>query len=145
MFEDIVHNGKVYYIGSSNFGVRHLCYAQAAAKERHFLALVAEQCQYTLLHRLPEIELIPDARGLGIGIMPWCPLAGGMLSGNYKKGERRGNRRYMRRSFSSPMTPARSWMKSSPAMRSDWKPTHGEFPTTSVMDDISLFRYASKL
>lgn len=89
-FEDLVHQGKVTYIGSSNFGARHLCYAQAAAQNRHFLGLVGEQCQYNLLHRLPEIELIPTAKDLGIGILPWSPLAGGMLSGNYIKGSRRG-------------------------------------------------------
>ena len=89
-FEDIIHNGKVCYIGSSNFGARHLCYAQAAAEKRHFLGLITEQCQYNLLHRLPEIELIPAAQDLGIGIMPWSPLAGGMLSGHYKKGQSRG-------------------------------------------------------
>ena len=82
-FENLIAQGKIDYIGSSNFGARHLCYAQENAKERHFLGLVAEQCQYNLLHRLPEVELLPTARELGIGILPWSPLGGGMLSGHY--------------------------------------------------------------
>ncbi len=81
-FEDLVHQGKVYYIGSSNFGARHLCYAQAAAEKRHFLGLVSEQHKYNLLCRLPELEVLPAAQELGLGVIPWSPLGGGLLGGN---------------------------------------------------------------
>jgi aryl-alcohol dehydrogenase-like predicted oxidoreductase len=81
-FEDLVRAGKVVYVGSSNFGARHLAYAQAAAKERHFLGLVSEQHKYSLLCRLPELEVLPAAQELGIGVIPWSPLDGGLLSGH---------------------------------------------------------------
>ena len=80
-FEPQVAAGKAYYIGSSNFAGWHLSQAQAAAKERHFLGLVSEQHQFSLVCRLPELEVLPAALALGIGVVPWSPLGGGMLSG----------------------------------------------------------------
>lgn len=79
--ESLVYSGKTDYIGSSNFGARHLIYAQHAAEKRHFLGLVSEQHRYSLVCRLPELELLPAAAELGIGVIPWSPLGGGMLSG----------------------------------------------------------------
>ena len=84
-FEALVNQGKAYYIGASNFGARHLAYAQAAAEKRHFLGLVSEQHKYNLACRLPELELLPAARELGLGVIPWSPLGGGLLSGNVLK------------------------------------------------------------
>ncbi len=81
VFQPIVESGTVDYIGSSNFGARHLCYAQAAAAQRHFLGLVSEQHKFSLVCRLPELEVLPAARDLGIGLLCWSPLAGGLLSG----------------------------------------------------------------
>jgi aryl-alcohol dehydrogenase-like predicted oxidoreductase len=81
-FEALVNQGKVDYIGSSNFGARHLAYAQAAAEKRHFLGLVSEQHKYHLMCRLPELEVLPAARELGLGVIPWSPLGGGLLGGN---------------------------------------------------------------
>ena len=81
-FEAIVAAGKVYYVGSSNFGARHLAYAQAAAASRHFLGLVSEQHKYSLVCRLPELEVLPAATELGLGVVPWSPLGGGLLSGH---------------------------------------------------------------
>lgn len=87
-YQSFINNGKVIYAGSSNFGARHLYQAQWSAKDRGFLGLVTEQCQYSLRKRLPEIELLPAAKELGIGTMIWGPLDGGMLSGKfYKAGE----------------------------------------------------------
>lgn len=82
VFESLVEQGKAYYIGSSNFAGFHLALAQAAAAKRKFLGLVSEQHKYNLLCRLPELEVLPAAKELGIGIIPWSPLAGGFLSGN---------------------------------------------------------------
>jgi aryl-alcohol dehydrogenase-like predicted oxidoreductase len=85
VFEALVNQGKAYYIGASNFGARHLAYAQAAAEKRCFLGLVSEQHKYNLACRLPELELLPTALELGLGVIPWSPLGGGLLSGNVLK------------------------------------------------------------
>jgi NDP-hexose C3-ketoreductase / dTDP-4-oxo-2-deoxy-alpha-D-pentos-2-ene 2,3-reductase len=77
----LVQAGKVLYVGSSNFAGWHIAQAQAAAKERHFLGLVSEQCIYNLLERHVELEVIPAAQHYGLGIIPWSPLHGGALSG----------------------------------------------------------------
>jgi NDP-hexose C3-ketoreductase / dTDP-4-oxo-2-deoxy-alpha-D-pentos-2-ene 2,3-reductase len=77
----LVQAGKVLYVGSSNFAGWHIAQAQAAAKERHFLGLVSEQCIYNLLERHVELEVIPAAQHFGLGIIPWSPLHGGALSG----------------------------------------------------------------
>ena len=79
-YEDLIAAGKVVYAGSSNFGARHLCYAQAAAEQRHFLGLISEQHKYSLNCRLPELEVLPAAQDLGLGIIAWSPLDGGLLS-----------------------------------------------------------------
>ncbi|MGG1517856.1 aldo/keto reductase [Paenibacillus oryzisoli] len=81
-FEGLVNQGKIDYIGSSNFAGWHLVKAQAAAKERHFLGLVSEQHKYHLLNRLPELEVLPAAQDLGLGVIVWSPLAGGLLGGH---------------------------------------------------------------
>jgi aryl-alcohol dehydrogenase-like predicted oxidoreductase len=80
-FQPMVDQGKVVYVGSCNFGARHLAYAQAAAARRNFLGLVCEQHKYNLCCRMPELEVIPAARDLGIGLILWAPLQGGLLSG----------------------------------------------------------------
>ncbi len=81
-FQVAVYQGKVGYVGSSNFAGWHLMQAQAEAKQRHFLGLVSEQHKYSLLCRLPELEVLPAAQHLGIGIIAWSPLDGGLLGGN---------------------------------------------------------------
>lgn len=78
-FEVAVDQGKIGYVGASNFAGWHLAVAQAAAKERHFLGLVSEQHKYNLLCREPELEVLPAASAFGIGVIPWSPLAGGLL------------------------------------------------------------------
>src|SRR3954468_3975787 len=83
--EQLVAQGKVLYVGSSNFAGWHLAQAQAAAGRRNFLGLVSEQCIYNLLTRHVELEVIPAAQELGIGIIPWSPLHGGLLGGARRK------------------------------------------------------------
>lgn len=80
-FEPLVNQGVIDYVGSCNFGARHLAYAQAAAEKRNFLGLVSEQHKYNLLCRLPELEVIPTVRDLGLGLLLWAPLHSGYLSG----------------------------------------------------------------
>ncbi|MGE5827668.1 MAG: aldo/keto reductase [Micromonosporaceae bacterium] len=83
--ELLVAQGKVRYVGSSNFAGWHLAAAQESANRRHFLGLVSEQCIYNLLTRHVELEVIPAAQAYGIGIIPWSPLHGGLLSGALRK------------------------------------------------------------
>lgn len=83
--EQLVRQGKVLYFGSSNFAGWHLAQAQEAAKSRHFMGLVSEQSRYNLLVRTPELEVVPACQGYGLGLIPWSPLAGGLLGGASKK------------------------------------------------------------
>ncbi len=78
----LVTQGKIRYVGSSNFAGWHLATAQAAA---NLLGLVSEQCKYNLAVRHAELEVIPAARALGIGILPYSPLQKGVLSGALRK------------------------------------------------------------
>jgi aryl-alcohol dehydrogenase-like predicted oxidoreductase len=79
--EQLVAQGKVLYVGSSNFGGLHIAKAQFSARERHFLGLVSEQSLYNLIDRMIELEVVPTCREFGLGIIPYSPLAGGLLGG----------------------------------------------------------------
>jgi NDP-hexose 2,3-enoyl reductase len=83
--ETLTGQGKIRYAGSSNFAGWHLARAQAAADRRHYLGLVSEQPKYNLLTRHVELEVLPAARELGIGILPYSPLHFGALSGALRK------------------------------------------------------------
>ena len=83
--EQLVQEGKVIYIGSSNFAGWDLAQAQATASARHFMGLVSEQSLYSLQARMIELEVIPCCRAHGIGLIPWSPLSGGLLGGVLKK------------------------------------------------------------
>jgi len=83
--EVLVQQGKVIYVGSSNFGGWHLAQAQEAAKSRHFMGLVSEQSLYNLNARMIELEVIPACKHYGLGLIPWSPLAGGLLGGVLEK------------------------------------------------------------
>lgn len=82
--ELLVQQGKVLYIGSSNFAGWDIATAQSVATARHFLGLVAEQSLYNLTARTIELEVIPACRHFGLGLIPWSPLAGGLLGGVLK-------------------------------------------------------------
>lgn len=84
-FQIYVNQGKIGYVGSSNFAGRDLVKAQYEAKARHTLGLVSEQHKYSLLCRLPELEVLPAAKEHGIGVIAWSPLDGGLLGGNALK------------------------------------------------------------
>jgi aryl-alcohol dehydrogenase-like predicted oxidoreductase len=83
--EVLVQQGKVLYVGSSNFAGWHIAQAQHAAASRHFLGLVSEQALYNLKDRMIELEVIPACRAYGLGLIPWSPLAGGILGGAFSK------------------------------------------------------------
>ncbi len=83
--ELLVQQGKVLYVGSSNFAGWHIAQANEAAKSRHFLGLVSEQSLYNLNARMVELDLIPACETYGLGLIPWSPLAGGLLGGVLEK------------------------------------------------------------
>ena len=82
VFSSLIREGKVVYVGSSNFAGWDLTVAQYEAKAHHLFGLVSEQHKYNLNTRLPELEVLPAAKALGIGIIPWSPLDGGLLGRN---------------------------------------------------------------
>jgi aryl-alcohol dehydrogenase-like predicted oxidoreductase len=98
--EVLRNQGKILYVGSSNFAGWHIAKAQAAAAERHFMGLVSEQSIYNLLVRNIEAEVLPAAEDYGLGVIPWSPLQGGLLGGVVRK-EREGVRRYEGRAAAS--------------------------------------------
>ncbi len=83
--EQLVREGKVLYVGSSNFAGWHIAKAQAHAEKRNFVGLVSEQSLYNLNARMIELEVIPTCADYGLGLIPWSPLAGGLLGGVLKK------------------------------------------------------------
>ena len=83
--EILVRDGKILYVGSSNFAGWHIAQAQAEAKARGFLGLVSEQSLYNLKDRMIELEVTPVCRAYGLGLIPWSPLAGGLLGGVLQK------------------------------------------------------------
>lgn len=83
--EQFVRQGKILYVGSSNFGALHIAQAQHAASTRNFLGLVSEQSVYNLRRRMVELEVVPACREYGLGLIPWSPLDGGMLAGILQK------------------------------------------------------------
>jgi aryl-alcohol dehydrogenase-like predicted oxidoreductase len=83
--ELLVRQGKVLYVGSSNFAGWHIVQANEAAKRRNFLGLVSEQSLYNLNARHVERDLLPACEAYGVGVIPWSPLAGGLLGGVLKK------------------------------------------------------------
>lgn len=85
--EQLVREGKVIYVGSSNFAGWHIARANEAARSRHFLGLVSEQSLYNLNARTVELEVLPACQAYGLGVMTWSPLAGGLLGGVLQKTE----------------------------------------------------------
>ena len=90
--EVLVAQGKILYVGSSNFAGWHIAQANDTAAARGFFGLVSEQSIYNLLTRDIELEVLPAAIEYGVGVIPWSPLDGGLLGGVLKK-ERDGRRR----------------------------------------------------
>ena len=84
---DLVHAGKVRYIGSSTYPASRIVEAQWAARDRNLERFVCEQPPYSLLARGIEADVLPTARRHGMAVIPWSPLAGGWLSGRWRKGD----------------------------------------------------------
>ena len=79
--EVLRQQGKVIYVGSSNFAGWHIAQAQEAASRRGVLGLVSEQSIYNLVERTVELEVLPACQAYGLGVIPWSPLHGGLLGG----------------------------------------------------------------
>jgi aryl-alcohol dehydrogenase-like predicted oxidoreductase len=82
---DLVHQGKVRYVGSSTFPASAIVEAQWTVRERGLQRFVTEQPPYSILVRGIEAEVLPTCSRYGMGVIPWSPLAGGWLSGRYRK------------------------------------------------------------
>lgn len=83
--ETLVSQGKILYVGSSNFAGWHIAKACESARSRHFFGLVSEQSKYSLSERTVELEVAPACESYGVGLIPWSPLGGGILGGALAK------------------------------------------------------------
>ncbi|WP_225834064.1 aldo/keto reductase [Streptomyces sp. NK08204] len=102
----LVQQGKILYVGSSNFPGYKIAQAnETAARRGGTIGLVSEQCLYNLFERRAEMEIIPAAREYGLGVIPWSPLHGGLLGGVIQK-EVRGSRRATGRAADALADPA---------------------------------------
>jgi aryl-alcohol dehydrogenase-like predicted oxidoreductase len=84
-FDVLKQQGKILYVGSSNFPAWGLVQANERAERRHSLGLVSEQSYYNLLRRTVELEVVPACEQYGIGLIPWSPLEQGLLGGILRK------------------------------------------------------------
>ena len=125
--EVLVQQGKILYVGSSNFAGWHIAKANDIAKSRHFLGLVSEQCLYNLKVRTAEMEVLPACRDYGLGVIPWSPS--GKWAAGWGRGERNrqgdeGKRMSQRKWRSMPprsanmRSSARKWGRSQRMWRS---------------------------
>ncbi len=98
-FSTLIRQGKVIYVGSSNFAGWDIATFNSAALHQHQLGLVSEQSLYNLDNRTIELEVIPACRHFGLGLIPWSPLGGGLLGGALKKSTtgRRSNEAFLKR------------------------------------------------
>jgi aryl-alcohol dehydrogenase-like predicted oxidoreductase len=83
--DDLIRQGKVRYIGCSNFAAWQMTEAAWTAQTAGLSGFVSCQDEYSLIHRKPEAELLPAARHLGLGLLPYFPLASGLLTGKYRR------------------------------------------------------------
>lgn len=87
-FEDLARAGKILYAGLSNFPAWRLARAVTLAELARAVPIAAAQFEHSLVHREPEADLFPASYALGLGIVTWSPLGGGMLTGKYRQGEK---------------------------------------------------------
>lgn len=85
--EDLARAGKILYVGLSNFPAWRLARAVTLAEVTRSIPVSAAQFEHSLVHRAPEADLFPASRALGLGVVTWSPLGGGMLTGKYRSGE----------------------------------------------------------
>jgi aryl-alcohol dehydrogenase-like predicted oxidoreductase len=90
--ELLVQQGKIIYVGSSNFAGWHIARGNELAARRHLLGLVCEQSKYNLTERTVELEVLPACAGYGMGFIPYSPLASGALAGSGRRSGAGGRR-----------------------------------------------------
>ena len=83
--EQLIREGKITYVGSSNFAGWDIATAQCTAASRNLLGLASEQSLYNLTQRTIELEVIPALRHFGVGLIPWSPIGMGLLDGVLRK------------------------------------------------------------
>jgi aryl-alcohol dehydrogenase-like predicted oxidoreductase len=108
----LVAQGKVIYVGSSNFAGWHIAASCEAARRRGLLGLVSEQSLYNLTARTAELEVLPACEAYGVGVIPWSPLGGGILGGVLREqsdGRRSDDR--LRRRVESMRSRLEEWEK----------------------------------
>ncbi|MSQ42240.1 MAG: aldo/keto reductase [Dehalococcoidia bacterium] len=84
--DDVVREGKVRYIGNSNYAGWQIANAAWIARAQHLTPFISAQNAYNLLDRRAEAEVVPAAQAFGLGILPYVPLASGLLTGKYRRG-----------------------------------------------------------
>lgn len=85
--DDLVHEGKVRYLGHSNFKGWQAADAEWVARSQHLTRFISAQNEYNLLRREVEIDLVPALEHYGVGLLPFFPLASGLLTGKYRRGQ----------------------------------------------------------
>lgn len=93
--DSLVRSGKVRYIGSSNYSGWHLMKALGVSERAGYERFASQQIHYTLQAREAEYELVPIAIDQGVGILVWSPMAGGLLSGKYRRGKQPSGGRHL--------------------------------------------------
>jgi len=94
--DTLVRSGKVRYIGCSNYSAWHLMKALGISERHGYQRFVTQQIHYTLQAREAEYELVPIALDQGVGILVWSPIAGGLLSGKYRRGQQPEEGRHLK-------------------------------------------------
>jgi aryl-alcohol dehydrogenase-like predicted oxidoreductase len=110
--DDLQRSGKIRYLGVSNFSGWHLMKTLAASERDRLIRPVAQQIHYTLQAREAEYELLPIAVDQGVDAVVWSPLAGGLLSGKYRRGKPGGGRSRRCGTSSISTTSWRRWSRS---------------------------------
>ena len=85
--DTLVSKGKIRYIGCSNYSAWHIMKALGVSERHEFQRFVSQQIHYTLQAREAENELVPVSIDQGLGILVWSPIAGGLLSGKFRRGQ----------------------------------------------------------
>lgn len=139
-FEDLARSGKILYAGLSNFPAWRLSRAVTLAELTHALPIAAAQFEHSLVHREPEADLFQASYALGLGIVTWSPLGGGMLTGKYRQGEKGRAEGFGGKVFQAENSPQRSLIldavleiageigASAGQVAIAWASTHGSIP-----------------
>lgn len=106
--DDLARAGKILYAGLSNFSAWRLARAVTMAELTRAVPIAAAQFEHSLVHREPETELFPASHALGLGIVTWSPLGGGMLTGKYRQGEKGRAEGFGGRVFQAEDSPQRT-------------------------------------